>query len=195
MWIESARWESNPRPAPYKDAALTTELRARGSSRAGGNRTHTWRIKSPLCCQLHHDPNDRSGVCVSIDARATLFSSSCLLLSVVATNPASLIGAPVELSTTWLSARYGQPVLDYQCSPVGMVGLEPTTSCFQGTQACRCPTSRQSVRTAGFEPRAPTQSVGRSWSGDQARYQTFLRPDCQQPVWESNPSKLGLKDR
>ena len=34
--IESARWESNPRPASYKDAALTTELRASGSSRAGG---------------------------------------------------------------------------------------------------------------------------------------------------------------
>ena len=54
--IESARWGSNPRPASYKDAALTTELRASSASRAGGNRTHTWRIKSPLCCLLHHDP-------------------------------------------------------------------------------------------------------------------------------------------
>ena len=34
--IESARWESNPRPASYKDAALTTELRASSASRAGG---------------------------------------------------------------------------------------------------------------------------------------------------------------
>ena len=34
--IESARWESNPRPASYKDAALTTELRASRASRAGG---------------------------------------------------------------------------------------------------------------------------------------------------------------
>jgi hypothetical protein len=54
--IESARWESNPRPASYKDAALTTELRASSASRAGGNRTHTCRIKSPVCCLLHHDP-------------------------------------------------------------------------------------------------------------------------------------------
>jgi hypothetical protein len=53
---QSARWESNPRPASYKDAALTTELRASSTSRAGGNRTHTCRIKSPVCCLLHHDP-------------------------------------------------------------------------------------------------------------------------------------------
>ena len=52
---QSARWELNPRPASYKDAALTVELRA-SESRAGGNRTHTLRIKSPLCYQLHHNP-------------------------------------------------------------------------------------------------------------------------------------------
>ena len=34
--IESAQWESNPRPASYKDAALTTELRASSAIRAGG---------------------------------------------------------------------------------------------------------------------------------------------------------------
>ena len=63
--VQSARWELNPRPASYKDAALTVELRA-SESRVGGNRTHTVRIKSPLCCQLHHDPMSWSGVCVSI---------------------------------------------------------------------------------------------------------------------------------
>ena len=52
---QSARWELNPRPASYKDAALTVELRA-SESRAGGTRTHTCRIKSPVCCQLHHNP-------------------------------------------------------------------------------------------------------------------------------------------
>ena len=36
--LQSARWELNPRPASYKDAALTAELRAT-ASRAGGNRT------------------------------------------------------------------------------------------------------------------------------------------------------------
>ena len=33
---QSARWELNPRPASYKDAALTAELRA-SASRAGGS--------------------------------------------------------------------------------------------------------------------------------------------------------------
>jgi hypothetical protein len=50
--------------------------------------------------------------------------------------------------------RIRSPCFLYNTGPgsVGMVGLEPTTSCFQGTQACRCPTSRLSVRTAGIEP-------------------------------------------
>ena len=34
--LELARWELDPRPASYKDAALTAELRA-SASRAGGN--------------------------------------------------------------------------------------------------------------------------------------------------------------
>jgi hypothetical protein len=42
-----ARWELNPRPASYKDAALTAELRA--SSWVGGIRTHTSLIKSQVC--------------------------------------------------------------------------------------------------------------------------------------------------
>lgn len=53
---ESARRESNPRPGPYKGPALTAELRATRVNRAGGTRTPTCRIKSPVCCQLHHDP-------------------------------------------------------------------------------------------------------------------------------------------
>ena len=60
---QSARWELNPRPTSYKDAALTVELRA-SESRVGGNRTHTLRIKSPPCCQLHHNPIAWLGVCV-----------------------------------------------------------------------------------------------------------------------------------
>ena len=104
--IESARWELNPRPASYKDAALTIELRA-SESRAGGNRTHTIRIKSPPCCQLHHNPKRRSGVCVSIDEVGTSLGS-CLFASVVALR--------IELSTTRLSAVSGRPALDYHSS-------------------------------------------------------------------------------
>src|SRR2546426_9371443 len=42
-----ARKELNLRPASYKDAALTAELRA--SSWVGGIRTHTSLIKSQVC--------------------------------------------------------------------------------------------------------------------------------------------------
>ena len=45
--VQLARKELNPRPASYKDAALTAELRA--SSWAGGIRTHTHLIKSQGC--------------------------------------------------------------------------------------------------------------------------------------------------
>ena len=45
--VQLAWKESNLRLAPYKNAALTTELHA--SSRAGGIRTHTHLIKSQGC--------------------------------------------------------------------------------------------------------------------------------------------------
>jgi hypothetical protein len=101
-----ARRESNPRPGPYKDPALTAELRAR-ASRAGGNRTHTLRIKSPLCYQLHHNPANRSGVSVSIAMRTALSFSFMLAVS-------SVVALRIELSATRLSAVSGQPALDYR---------------------------------------------------------------------------------
>ena len=144
--FQSAWRESNPRPASYKDAALTAVPHAT-ASRAGGNRTHTLRIKSPLCCQLHHDPMDRSGVSVSIATQTTSCFSFRFALSRV-------VALRVELSATRLSAGFGQPALDYRHTSlqVGKVGFEPTISCSQNTRASRCPTSRLSVRTAGFEP-------------------------------------------
>ena len=60
-----------------------------------------------------------------------------------------MVALRVELSATWLSARYGQPALDYLAASlqVGKVGLEPTITCSQNTWASRCPTSRQSERS------------------------------------------------
>ena len=46
--IQLARKELNLRPASYKDAALTAELRA-SSIWVGGIRTHTSLIKSQVC--------------------------------------------------------------------------------------------------------------------------------------------------
>jgi hypothetical protein len=50
-------------------------------NRAGGNRTHTSRIKSPPCCQLHHDPAKWSGVCVCLAGESTLLHSSWFAIS------------------------------------------------------------------------------------------------------------------
>ena len=78
------------------------------------SKIHTVRIKSPPCCLLHHDPQRRSGVCVSIAAAAT-WRAPVFLFPVVATNPASMpIGARIELSTTRVSAVSGPPALDYR---------------------------------------------------------------------------------
>ena len=93
----------NPRPASYKDAALTAELRA-SASRAGGNRTHTVRIKSPPCCLLHHDPVSR-GVCVCSDA-----SFVCSFRS----QSRSVVALGIAPSAPWLSAEVGQLALDYR---------------------------------------------------------------------------------
>ena len=46
-FFQLARKDLNLRPASYKDAALTAELRA--SSWVGGIRTHTSLIKSQVC--------------------------------------------------------------------------------------------------------------------------------------------------
>ena len=71
--IESARWHDL---RLIRTPLSPPELRA-SESRVGGNRTHAVRIKSPLCCQLHHNPKRRSGVCVSIDEVGTSLGS-CL---------------------------------------------------------------------------------------------------------------------
>ena len=114
------------------------------ASRAGGNRTHTLRIKSPLCCLLHHDP----GI-----GRVYAFQSVSLQHRCAPSFRSPVVVLRIELSTTRLSAVSGPPALDYQVASVGMVGLEPTIPCARNTWACRYPTSRLfPVRTAGFEP-------------------------------------------
>lgn len=70
---------------------------------------------------------------------------------------------PLASSPGWTRTDHRRlirsPCFLYNTGPcsVGKVGLEPTISCSQNTRAGRCPTSRLSVRTAGFEPRAPTE--------------------------------------
>ena len=146
---QSARWELNPRPASYKDAALTVELRA-SESRVGGNRTHTLRrptlrvgARSPLCCQLHHNPKRWLGVCVC-SGLATL----CLpfVLAVVSGSPENRTQHNAVISRVWTTS----PRLPFESGT---------------SESNRDPPAPK----AGVLPSAPL-------------------PDCQQPVWESNPT-------
>ena len=66
--IQLARKELNLRPASYKDAALTAELRA--SSWVGGIRTHTSLIKSQVCSR-YTTTQKGSGVSVCIARLST----------------------------------------------------------------------------------------------------------------------------
>ena len=67
--LKLAREELNLRPTAYKAVALTTELRA--SSGAGGTRTLTVRIKSPLCSRYTTAPRSGLGVSVCIAEQST----------------------------------------------------------------------------------------------------------------------------
>ena len=77
-----ARKELNLRPASYKDAALTAELRA-SSNRVGGIRTHTSLIKSQVCSrytttQQPSPPSDSEEI--RARAVATISTVACIRL-------------------------------------------------------------------------------------------------------------------
>jgi hypothetical protein len=108
LFIQLARRELNPRPASYKDAALTAELRA--SSWAGGIRTHTLLIKSQGCSL--YTTTQYWLWCIRllrIDVDITLLlvvrSDSCI---------SRVVALRIELSVTALSGPSGQPVPDYR---------------------------------------------------------------------------------
>ena len=77
------------------------------ASRVGGDRTHTCRIKSPVCCQLHHDPMGGRAYAFVASWQHRVFLSCCKL---------SVVALRIELSATRLSAVSGQPALDYRSS-------------------------------------------------------------------------------
>ena len=104
---KSARWELNPRPASYKDAALTVELRA-SESRAGGNRTHSGRLK--VCCAAFTPRPHEVGRAYAFQS---LSARHCFVLLWFSN---SVVALRIELSATRLSAVSGQPALDYRLS-------------------------------------------------------------------------------
>ena len=131
LFSESARRELNPRPASYKDAALTVELRA-SESRVGGNRTHTVQIKSLLCCLLHHDP--MIGLVYAFQSlhERHRCSPSCFAFS---GSPGNRTQHDSVISRVWATS----PRLPFQ---VGHLGVEPRSSCSQSRRAPICTCTR-----------------------------------------------------
>ena len=102
------------------------------------------RIKSPLCCQLHHNP---------IDGWAYAFQSELVehrFVSLLFGD--SVVALGIELSATRLSAGFGQPALDYHQSRAPRSRTEtllfPKQACFHLHLYPRI--SRQSERQASL---------------------------------------------
>ena len=144
----------NLRPASYKDAALTAELRA--SSWVGGIRTHTSLIKSQVCSRYTTEPvvawvhrftsqNPRH-------IRAPSGSSALMQQQVVALR--------IELSLTALSGPSGQPVLDYRTT---------TTNCARTLSA------------VGIETQLAVSASSRSASHASASSSGSVLDKCTQP--------------
>ena len=83
---------------------LLSPLSYAPANRAGGTRTHTCRIKSPVCCRY------TTTLCLvgrmrfnRVNIASLLFLGSC-----------QVVALRIELSATWLSAAFGQPALGYR---------------------------------------------------------------------------------
>ena len=125
---QSARRESNPRPGPYKRPALTTELRAAVGPKGLEPLLAGLKVR---CAAVTPRPRNAG--------RAYAFPS-CLLHASCSSFP--VVALRVELSTTRLSAVFGQPALDYHV---------PTSSSRQsGWQDSNLRLRAPTQRTAGF---------------------------------------------
>ncbi len=179
LCFQSARWELNPRPASYKDAALTVELRA-SESRVGGNRTHPMRIKSPLCSLYTTTPKSWSGVCVLIAECVPLLL--LLLVWWFSGSPGNRTQRNSVISRIWatsprLPSKSGTPESNRN-PPVPKTGVLPFAP---------LPENISSVRTAGFEPAV-------SWPPTRRDNQVSLRSDQVVASSPDQPS-VGARNR
>ena len=125
---------------------------------------------------LYHDPRWLVG-CMRFHR-----VSFMLLLLVASGSPENRTQRHVVISRVWAtSPRLPQ-------APVGMAGLEPASPCSQSTWVRRYPTSRMSVRTAGFEP-AISCTPDHRCAAVPARYPGFATFCRQRLVRGSNPPR------
>ena len=165
---QSARRESNP---GHRRAAVVVTL-IRGlllplsyapANRAGGTRTHTCRIKSPVCCRY------TTTLCLVGRMRFNRVNIALLLIL----GSCQVVALRIELSATWLSAAFGQPALGYRVVESGWqdsnlrlrapkargfaATLHPARQSERprpiGRSADRCPNRRSPAPRAGAIPR------------------------------------------
>ena len=128
-----------------------------------------------------------SGVCVS-SGFASALRRSCFPL---------VVALRIELSAARLSAEHGQPALDDLFVESGTSGSNRKPPAPKAGVLPTAPLPDvvfRSVRTVGFEPRAPTRSVGRSSSPNWRDNQTSLRSDVSSP-YGSRTHLSALKER
>ena len=115
-------------------------------SGAGGTRTRISRIKSPVPVQFGHNPARGSDLSVSIALCRTSLNSSA--------SSAKVVRGGLEPTTDDLSDRHASfTPPDHVQS--GRWDSNPRSRVPETRSPGRCPTSRLSVRTAGFEPAIP----------------------------------------
>ena len=133
--------------ALIKGMLFTAELRA--ASGAGGIRTLTLPLKRRMRCRYATAPRG-AGVCVSAEVVPTSF----VLQGRVVRGGVEPGTAAQRWSAGDVSDRHASVTTPDRVQ-VGMVGVEPTHSCSQGTRAAVTlhPVVVSEVRTAGLEPR------------------------------------------
>ena len=143
------------------------------------------RIKSPLCCRLHHDPMSR-GVCVCSDQSTLVCSCGW---------PCSVVALRIELSAPWLSAEDGRPALDYRCCFSSSYGNRTHLSALKG----QCPLTDR--RTSRVVCALPARTVGReALESSSADFQAAARPSqlpdrtqCARKKPAADDSGLGIR--
>ena len=113
---------------------LLSPLSYAPANRAGGTRTHTCRIKSPVCCRY------TTTLCL-VGRMRFHRTGSIFALLVSSGSPESRTQRYAVISRVWATSPR-LPFANVVTCQVGMAGLEPASPCSQSTWVRRYPTSR-----------------------------------------------------
>ena len=108
---------------------LLSPLSYAPANRAGGTRTHTCRIKSPVCCRY------TTTLCLVGRMRFQRFAVNCVMFF----SSRQVVALRVELSATCSSDRFGQPALGYRHLQSGWQDSNLRSRAPTTTASRRCP--------------------------------------------------------